>query len=265
MRDDAPRRRRTDGADRAIPCGGARTLPWTLLPSPTAIQPLIVGANDAARRALRCAARARASGCRRSGRRPCRREQRGCAFRCRPRTRAATWRHCCPRCATLLRSGDECRWQRFGARRRRERFTTAVARRVGRQRPAARAAARLGDARRSVRAGRCTTSRDIIACTSSICRATATRRRRRQGGRSRSTGWSRHSKARSAMKRRRSPCSAGRWAARSRCAGRVAPRSDRAAGARRDHAAFVAATIGRTRCATKRCRGSATSCARPTG
>jgi 8-amino-7-oxononanoate synthase len=47
IRDDAPRRARLTariGQFRA----GAAALPWTLLPSQTAIQPLVVGANDAA-------------------------------------------------------------------------------------------------------------------------------------------------------------------------------------------------------------------------
>ena len=47
VRDDGPRRARLVARIKQFRAG-ARTLPWTLLPSPTAIQPLIVGANEAA-------------------------------------------------------------------------------------------------------------------------------------------------------------------------------------------------------------------------
>ena len=47
VRDDAPRRQRLM-ARVAQFRAGAKALPWALLPSPTAIQPLVVGSNDAA-------------------------------------------------------------------------------------------------------------------------------------------------------------------------------------------------------------------------
>ena len=47
MRDDAPRRARLHARIAQFRAGAA-ALPWTLLASPTAIQPIVVGANAAA-------------------------------------------------------------------------------------------------------------------------------------------------------------------------------------------------------------------------
>ena len=69
---------------------GLAGLPWRLLPSATAIQPLVVGDNDAARRPRRVRSGSAACGCRRSARRRCRRARHGCASRFPPPTRLPT-------------------------------------------------------------------------------------------------------------------------------------------------------------------------------
>ncbi len=92
VRSDAPRRAHLRIADRVSFAPERSALPWPLLPSSTPIQPLIVGDPRAAVAVCGCAARSAAFWCRRSGRRRCRRERRGCAYRCRRRTAKPTSR-----------------------------------------------------------------------------------------------------------------------------------------------------------------------------
>ena len=248
VRDDAPRRAATDAIDRALPCGAREDCRGRCCRRRRRSS-----RSSSARTTPRSRSRMRCSRaafwCRRSGRPRCRRERRGCAFRCRPRTRTPTWRRCWRRCVPHADASA----------------TPHAARRVGGQRPAARAAARLGDARRAVRADRAGARAAVIACTSSICRATATRRRRHRTA----------ALARRDRRRTRSARSATSGAARrarlvARRRGRdalgsIAPRSrSRVSCSSRRRRVRRSATTGRTRCATKRCDASATSCASPT-
>ncbi len=154
------------------------------------------------------------SGCRRSVRRRCRPARRGCASRSARRTRSRT----SMRWSTRLPISRRAEWT-IPANEH------AAVDRVGRRRRAARAAARLGAARRHLGTAGCRAWRSAIACMRSICPATATARRCR---RSRSMRWCARSMRRSPT-RRRSRSSAGRSAGRWRCAGRsCGPRASRA-------------------------------------
>ncbi len=62
-----------------------RNTRWQPVDSHTAVQPLVIGENDATLAAMRAMDQRTACGCRRSARPPCRPAPRGCACRCRPR------------------------------------------------------------------------------------------------------------------------------------------------------------------------------------
>ena len=73
-----------------------RNTRWQPVDSHTAVQPLVIGSNDATLAAMR-ALDAHGPGCPRSGRRRCPSARRGCACRCRPRIRSTISRGSKPR------------------------------------------------------------------------------------------------------------------------------------------------------------------------